>query len=167
MKKTSRKAADRRGKESRPGWDEYFMGFAQLASRRSTCLRRKVGAVVARDRRVLATGYNGAPSGLSHCGEVGCLRVKLQVPSGERHELCRGLHAEQNAIIQAANYGISIRGGILYTTLFPCSICTKMLINAGIENLVYQEGYPDPLAQELLRGSKIKVKKFQKASGKK
>ena len=167
LKKTSQKAAKVRGEISRPGWDEYFIGFALLASRRSTCLRRKVGAVVARDRRVLATGYNGAPSGLAHCGEVGCLRAKLRVPSGERHELCRGLHAEQNAIIQAANYGISIRGGTVYTTNFPCSICTKMLINAGIEKIIYQDGYPDPLARELLRGSKIKVKKFQKASGKK
>ncbi len=123
--------------------------------------------MVARDRRVLTTGYNGAPSDLPHCEAVGCRREQLRVPSGERHELCRGLHAEQNAIIQAANYGISIRGGTLYTTCFPCSICTKMLINAGIESLVYLDGYPDPLARELIRGSKIKVKKFKKASGKK
>lgn len=148
----------------RPGWDEYFMGFARLASRRSTCLRRQVGAVVVKDRRVLASGYNGAPSRLPHCEETGCLRKRLKVPSGERHELCRGLHAEQNAIIQAATHGVSIQKGIIYTTNFPCSICTKMLINAGIEAIMYLDGYPDPLAQELLRTAKIKVKKV--AAGK-
>lgn len=144
---------------TRPDWEAYFMGFACLAAERSSCLRRQVGAVVVKDRRVLATGYNGAPSGLPHCEETGCLRKTLKVPSGERHELCRGLHAEQNAIIQAATYGVSIQGGTIYTTNFPCSICTKMLINAGIKAIMYLDGYPDDLAEELLQSARIKVKK--------
>ena len=150
---------------NRPNLDQYFMEIATVVAKRSTCLRNQVGALFVKNKRILSTGYNGAPSGLEHCDVVGCAREG--VASGTRHELCRAVHAEQNAIIQAANYGISIRSGTLYTTNFPCSICTKMLINAGIENIIYQDGYPDPLARELVRGSKIKVKKFQKASRKK
>jgi dCMP deaminase len=134
----------------RPDWDSYFMDMAKLASRRSSCLRRAVGAVLVRERRLLATGYNGVPSGVSHCEVTGCLRDELNVPSGERHELCRGLHAEQNAIIQAALHGVSTRGAILYCTNLPCIICAKMLINSGVRRVVYLDGYCDPLTEEML-----------------
>ncbi|MBN1591897.1 MAG: cytidine/deoxycytidylate deaminase family protein [Candidatus Coatesbacteria bacterium] len=127
------------------------MRMARLMAERSTCLRRKVGAVIVRDKRILATGYNGAPSGFRHCDEVGCLRAKLNVPSGKMHELCRGLHAEQNAIIQAAMFGVTIKGATLYCTNVPCVICAKMLINAGVsKRIFYQDGYPDELALEML-----------------
>ncbi|RLE12258.1 cytidine deaminase, partial [Candidatus Aerophobetes bacterium] len=121
--------------EKRPSWDEYFMQITQLVAKRSTCLRRKVGAIQVRDKRILCTGYNGPPRGLAHCSEVGCLRDKLGIPSGERQEICRGLHAEQNAIIQAALYGISIKDSILYCTHQPCITCSKMIINAGIKKI--------------------------------
>ena len=144
--------------DKRPSWDEYFMGMAKLTSQRSTCLRRKVGAVIVKDKHIVATGYNGAPSGLSHCAELGgCLREQLKVPSGQRHELCRALHAEQNAIIQAATLGQSIEGASIYITHQPCSICSKMIINAGIERIVVDEGYPDELATKLLAEAGIKV----------
>ncbi len=143
----------------RPSWDEYFLEMAQLVAKRSTCLRRSVGAVLVRDKRILATGYNGAPSGLEHCFEVGCLRLKLKVPSGERHELCRALHAEQNALIQASLHGISVKGATLYATTQPCVICAKMLINAGIKEIVITEGYPHKMAMDFLRQAKIKVRK--------
>ena len=133
----------------RPSWDEYFMEMAELARQRSTCLRRHVGAVIVKDNRVIATGYNGVPKGIRHCEETGCLRQQLNVPSGKMHELCRGLHAEQNAIIQAACMGSSIEGGTLYCTTQPCVICTKMIINAGIKRVVIKESYPDALAQEM------------------
>lgn len=147
-------------KNKRPEWKEYFIGIARLVSKRSTCIRRKVGAVIVRDKRILATGYNGAPTGLSHCEKTGCLREKMQVPSGQRHELCRGLHAEQNAIIQAAYHGISIRGSTLFCTTLPCSICLKMLINSGIREIIYEEGYPDDLTRALLEESDIKITKY-------
>ncbi|HOA42663.1 MAG TPA: cytidine/deoxycytidylate deaminase family protein, partial [Bacillota bacterium] len=135
---------------NRPDWDEYFMQMAEVAEQRSTCTRRKVGAVIVKDKRIMATGYNGVPTGIQHCEKRGCLREQLQVPSGQRHELCRGLHAEQNAIIQAAYLGQSIDGGTLYCTTQPCVICAKMLINAGIKRIVIKEGYPDELAREML-----------------
>ena len=135
---------------SRPTWEEYFMEITRLVSKRATCLRRQVGAVLVMDKRLLATGYNGAPSGLAHCLEVGCLREEKQIPSGERHELCRGLHAEQNVIIQAAFHGIPIQGSTLYCTNLPCAICTKMLINAGIKEIIYEGGYGDTLSREML-----------------
>ena len=144
----------------RPEWKEYFIGIARLVSQRSTCTRRKVGAVVVRDKRVLSTGYNGAPTGLSHCAETGCIREKMGVPSGQRHELCRGLHAEQNAIIQAAYHGISIKDSILFCTTLPCSICFKMIINAGIKEVVYEVGYPDDLTEAFLKESDIKMTKY-------
>ncbi|MEM4161230.1 MAG: cytidine/deoxycytidylate deaminase family protein [Thermoplasmata archaeon] len=149
--------------KERPGYDEYFMKIAGIVAERSTCLRRAVGAVIVKEGRILATGYNGAPKGLKHCSEVGCLREKLQVPSGERHELCRGVHAEQNAVIQAAVFGVSIRDGTVYTTHFPCSVCVKILINAEIKEIVYKEGYPDELAKKLLEESRIKVREFHEA----
>lgn len=147
-------------RQKRPSWDEYFLEMAQLISKRSTCLRRHVGAVAVRDKRILATGYNGAPSGLKHCIEVGCLRKKLNIPSGQRHELCRALHAEQNALIQASLYGISVKGSTLYATNQPCVICAKMLINAGIKEIVIDSGYPDKLALDFLKEAKIKVRKI-------
>lgn len=144
----------------RPDWDTYFFKIADVVKERSTCLRRQVGAVIVKDNRVLATGYNGVPTGITHCSEVGCLRLKLNVPSGERHELCRGLHAEQNAIIQAAKYGININGSKIYTNTKPCSICTKMIINAGIKEIVYIDFYNDTLADELLAETDIIVRQF-------
>jgi len=143
--------------ESRPSWNEYFMNIAHLVSERSTCMRRKVGAVMVKNRAILTTGYNGAPSGIRHCSETGCLRHQLNVPSGEKHELCRGLHAEQNAIIQAAVHGISITGATLYCTNHPCSICAKMLINAGIQIIYYQDGYQDDLSKTLFDSSDIQI----------
>ena len=144
----------------RPSWDEYFMDIVGLVSKRSTCLRRKVGAVLVRDKRILATGYNGPPAGITHCGEVGCLRNKLDIPSGERHELCRGLHAEQNAIIQAALHGVTTKNATIYCTNHPCIICSKMIINSGINKIVYREGYSDKLAKEMLEEAGIEAKKI-------
>ena len=144
--------------DKRPNWDEYFMEVAKLTAPRSTCLRRQVGAVIVKDRHIIATGYNGAPRGLSHCDERGgCLRQELGVPSGQRHELCRALHAEQNAIIQAATLGQSIEGGTIYITHQPCAICSKMIINSGINRIVVNEGYPDDLALEFLDEAGLKV----------
>ncbi len=137
------------------------MKIAGQVSERSTCLRRRCGAVLVRDKRILATGYNGAPSGLAHCGEVGCLREKYGVQAGERHELCRGLHAEQNAIIQAALHGVAIRDATIYTTHQPCSLCAKMLINAGVTDIVYQEGYPDELALQMLEEAGVALVCFE------
>jgi len=136
------------------------MSIAELVSSRSTCVRRKVGAVLVKDKRIIATGYNGPPTGLKHPEEVGCLREKLGVPSGQRHELCRGLHAEQNAIIQAALHGVSTKGSVLYCTHCPCSLCVKMLINAGIKKVVYREGYPDWLAKELAEEAGLPLIEF-------
>lgn len=143
--------------DERPSWDDYFMDIAALVARRSTCLRRNVGAVLVRDRRILATGYNGAPSGMSHCSEAGCLRDRLQIPSGERHELCRGLHAEQNSVIQAALHGVSIKGSHLYCTNHPCIICAKMIINAGIVKITFRQGYLDIMAKDILSEAGIEV----------
>ena len=148
--------------DTRISWDEYFMQMAELTSQRSTCLRRHVGAVIVQNKHVIATGYNGAPRGLKHCAEIGgCLREELNVPSGERHELCRALHAEQNAIIQAAKLGVSIDGATLYCTHQPCSVCARMIINAGIKRVVYQEGYPDDFTLELFAEAGIQLERFQ------
>ena len=145
--------------DNRPTWDEYFMDFAMLTAKRSTCLRRQVGAVIVQDKHIIATGYNGAPRGIAHCGERegGCLRKELGVPSGEKHELCRALHAEQNAIIQAATLGQSVEGGTIYITHQPCAICAKMIINAGIQRIVVREGYPDELAVEILKEAGLRI----------
>ena len=142
---------------SRPTWDEYFMDIAHLVKTRSTCCRRQVGAVVVKDKRILSTGYNGAPIGCHHCLDKGCLRAKLGIPSGERHELCRAVHAEQNAIAQAAQHGISVEGGSIYVTHQPCSMCAKVLINAGIKRIIYQGEYPDTLSLELLSEAGIEL----------
>lgn len=144
----------------RPTWDEYFMDIANLVKTRSTCTRRQVGAVVVKDKRILATGYNGSPTACSHCTDIGCLRTKLQVPSGERHELCRALHAEQNAIAQAAQHGISMQNATIYVTTQPCSLCAKLLINAGITHIIYDGDYPDSLSMELLKEAGIKLTQF-------
>ena len=150
---------------NRPGWQEYFLQVAELVASRSTCLRRKVGAALVKDKRILATGYNGAPTGLAHCDAAGCLREKLGVPSGEKHELCRGLHAEQNVLLQAAMYGISVKESIIYITNFPCSICAKMIINAGIKEIIYRDSYPDKMAREFLKQANIKLKKAVESRG--
>ncbi len=141
----------------RPSWDSYFIEIATVASKRSTCLRRKVGAVLVRDKKILATGYNGAPSGLSHCLDVGCLREQNNVPSGERHELCRGVHAEQNLITQAALHGVSTKGADVYCTHYPCSLCAKMLINIKVNRIVVLNDYPDEMAAELFEEAGIEV----------
>jgi dCMP deaminase len=147
----------------RPSWEEYFMEITELVATRATCLRRKVGAILVKDRRILATGYNGPPQGVPHCDELGgCLREKLGVPSGERQELSRAVHAEQNAIIQAAKMGTNIDGSTLYVTNFPCFICAKMLINAGVIKIVYKEGYPDEFSKDILKEAGLEVKKFGK-----
>jgi dCMP deaminase len=145
-------------KNPRPSWDEYFLGIAELVSSRSTCLRRKVGAVIVKDKRILSTGYNGAPSKIDHCAKTGCLREKLKIPSGERHELCRGLHGEQNAFLQAALHGTSLKDSVLYSTTQPCIICAKMIINAGIKEVVIRGDYPDAMAKEFLKKAKVKVR---------
>lgn len=147
--------------DKRPSWDEYFMQMAELVRSRSSCLRRGVGAVIVKDNRVIASGYNGAPKGIAHCEETGCLRQQMNVPSGQRHELCRGLHAEQNAIIQAACLGVPIEGATLYCTTQPCVICTKMLINAGIKRVVISESYPDELAEKMIKEAGIQVDIFK------
>lgn len=145
----------------RPSLDEYFMKMAHLAASRSTCLRRQVGAVITKDKRILSTGYNGAPKGLPHCEEVGCIRADKNIPTGERHELCRGVHAEQNAIIQAAVFGTSIRDGKIYSTNHPCVVCAKLLINANIKEIIYDDDYIDKLAKEVLSQSNVKVRRFK------
>ena len=145
----------------RPSNDEYFMEMAQLVSSRSTCMRRKVGAVIVKEKRVLSTGYNGSPKGTKHCEDLGCIRVKMNVPSGTRHELCRGVHAEQNAVTQAAYFGVSVDGATIYTTTYPCSMCAKILINAGIREIVYSEGYADDLSKDLLGEAGIKIREYK------
>lgn len=147
----------------RPSWDEYFMEMAELTAKRSTCIRRNVGAVIVKDNRAIATGYNGAPKEIKHCeARGGCLREQLGVPSGQRHELCMALHAEQNAIIQAASMGHSIDGGTIYITHQPCVICAKMIINAGIKRIVVREGYPDDLSLSILDEANLKVENLKK-----
>lgn len=136
------------------------MEIAHVVAKRSTCLRRQVGAVIVKDKRIMTTGYNGAPTGIAHCEEVGCLRDELNIPSGQRHELCRGIHAEQNAIIQAAIWGVGIKGATLYCTTQPCALCAKMLINAGITRIVYEGNYPDTLAMRLLEEAGVEVIPF-------
>ncbi len=150
---------------SRPSWDEYFMAITDQVAQRATCTRRHIGAVLVKDKRILATGYNGVPSGLAHCDEVGCLRERLGIPSGTQHELCRGIHAEQNAVIQAARHGIAIEGATVYCTHQPCVLCAKILINAGIVDIVYREAYPDELATEMLAEAGINPRRFIPGEG--
>lgn len=147
--------------DQRPSWEDYFMELADIAAKRSTCLRRQMGAVLVRDRRVLSTGYNGPPRGMVHCDEIGCLREQMKIPSGERPELCRAVHAEQNAVIQAALGGVSPQGAEIYVTHHPCVICAKILINAGITKITYREGYPDNLSAEMLTEAGIELVKVE------
>ncbi len=150
----------------RPDWQTYFMEIAELVATRSTCLRRKVGALIVKDNRILTTGYNGTPTGIRHCLDRGCLRDELGIPSGQRHELCRGMHAEQNAIVQAAYHGVCIESGEIYCTNQPCIICAKMIINAGIKKIIIGNSYPDELASEMLdeAGLKVVIMKRQECS---
>lgn len=143
--------------KERPTWDEYFMQMAQVVAGRSTCLRRQVGAVIVKDKQILSTGYNGSPSGLTHCVQAGCLRQKLGIPSGERTEICRAVHAEQNALVQAAKHGVAISGADIYTTLQPCVLCTKLIINAGIKRVFYANTYPDKLALEMATEANLEL----------
>lgn len=145
----------------RPDWDDYFLKITLDVSERATCVKRQVGSIIVKDHRILSSGYNGSPKGFKHCTEETCIRKQMNVPSGQRHELCRGLHAEQNAIIQAAWHGVKIEGGTLYCTYQPCVICVKMMINAGIVKLVYTGGYPDELAQEMLKESDLEVVHYE------
>lgn len=145
----------------RPGWDEYFLQLARLVASRSTCLRRQVGAVLVKKERIIATGYNGAPRGIRHCLELGCLRESMGIPSGHRYELCRGVHAEQNAIINAAYYGVATEGAVLYCTHQPCNICARMIVNAGIVKVVYEEEFYDELAQKFFKEAKIELKNLK------
>lgn len=147
----------------RPDWDTYFLKITQFVATRSTCLRRQVGAVIVKDRRILATGYNGAPNGVRHCFQLpdGCLRESRNIPSGQRQELCRGLHAEQNAILQAAAFGVSLKDSELYCTHQPCVTCAKMLINAGVKRVVFLGSYPDELSLELLEEGKVALERIE------
>ncbi|MBW1745496.1 MAG: cytidine/deoxycytidylate deaminase family protein [Deltaproteobacteria bacterium] len=149
---------------TRPSWETYFMDIAHLVAKRSTCRRRAVGALLVKDKRILSTGYNGAPSGLKHCLDIGCLREKLNIASGERHELCRGIHAEQNAIIQAALHGVSIKDATLFCTNQPCLICAKMLINAGITKIYYHSGYPDAMSIGMFKEANVELIKYRENS---
>ena len=138
------------------------MDIARLVATRSTCLRRQVGATLVKNRHILTTGYNGPPRGIKHCAdrEDGCLRNQLGIPSGERQEISRAVHAEQNAVVQAAIHGISIEGSSLYCTVHPCVVCTKMLINAGVVEFIYLEGYPDELSAILLKEAEVRVRQY-------
>jgi len=145
----------------RPDWDEYFIEMLEVVKKRSTCLRRQVAAIIVKDKRIIATGYNGAPTGIAHCLEVGCLREERGIPSGQQHELCRGIHAEQNAIIQAAVHGVSVKNSTIYITHSPCVLCGKMIINAGIKRIVYQGSYPDELSMSLLKEAGIELEHWK------
>ena len=139
-------------------WPHYFMNITYLVAERATCSRRKVGAIAVKNKRILATGYNGAPRNMEDCFAIGCLRDQLQIPSGERHVLCRGLHAEQNVLVQAAIHGISLEGAEIYCTHQPCLICTKLLINCGITAVYYAQPYPDPMAEAMFREAGVTLK---------
>ncbi len=141
----------------RPDWDEYFLQLADLVATRSTCLRRQVGAVLVKNERIISTGYNGAPRGLEHCLDIGCLREEQGIPSGHRYELCRGVHAEQNALINAAYYGISTSEAVIYCTNQPCIICARMIINAGIIRIVHRGNFDDDLAIKFLKEAGIEL----------
>lgn len=145
----------------RASWLEYFSFITIAVSSRSTCLRRKVGAVAVRDKRILATGYNGAPRGVEHCLDTGCLRNELKIESGQRHEICRAIHAEQNVIIQAAMHGVSLDESDIFCTHQPCIICSKMLINAGVKRIYCLEEYPDQMSSTMLKQADVKLIKLE------
>lgn len=145
-------------------WDKRFMDLAHSIAEWSSCYQknRKIGAIIVKNKRILTTGYNGAPSGVKNCMErKSCMRQEQNIPSGTRHELCYAIHAEQNAIIQAAKLGISIDKATLYCTHQPCVICAKMIVNAGIERIVYKEGYPDAFALDIIRESGVRLERYQ------
>jgi len=144
---------------NRPTWDEYFMNIAKLASTRATCIRRSVGALIVRENNILSTGYNGVPSGIEHCTSKTCIRNVRRIPSGQQLDICMGLHAEQNAIIQAAKHGISIRGAKIYVTTFPCLTCTKMIINSGMIEVIYNADYDDSESKRMLNEANINVRR--------
>jgi dCMP deaminase len=147
-------------KNSRPDWDSYWMGLVEQIGKRSTCTRRNIGAVVVKDNYVVSTGFNGAPRNLPHCSEIGCLRDELKIPSGTRHEICRGVHAEQNAIIRGDP--LRMEGATMYVNAKPCKICAKMIVNSGIKKVVYIEFYPDNEGVEILKEAGIQLKVFGK-----
>ncbi len=146
--------------QNRPDLDTYFIEMAELVSSRSTCIRRKIGAIIVKDKQVLSTGYNGSPRGLPHCSDVGCLRDELGIASGTRHEICRAVHAEQNAIVQCARHGAPTKTSTLYVNINPCKICAKLIINAGISRVVYKGEYPDSEGIELLEEAGVKIDRF-------
>lgn len=150
--------------KKRPNIDEYFLKFAMLAAERSTCLRHNVGAVIVKDKHILTTGYNGAPAGTKDCTELGCLRNELKIPSGTQQEVCRATHGEQNAIIQAAYHGVSVKDATLYCTHSPCIICAKMIVNAGIKRVVTYSDYNDDTFVSLFKEAGIKFEKHDKPS---
>ncbi len=150
--------------EKRPDWDDYFLKVAMLVAERSTCRRHHMGAVLVRNKRILSTGYNGAASGMKDCLELGCLRDELKIPSGTRHEICRAIHAEQNAIIQAGLHGTKIEGATIYCTHFPCMICAKMIVNSKIRKIIVYAEYPDKMSLGFLKKAKIIIKKIKKPS---
>ena len=141
----------------RISWHKYFMEIAFIVSKRSTCVRRKVGAIATKGNHIISMGYNGAPTGFAHCLDIGCLRENLGVPSGQRHELCRAVHAEQNMIIQAATSGVSLLDSIVYCTTYPCVICMKMLINSKVKSIYFAEGYPDEMSVKMADESNINI----------
>ncbi|MBS5788368.1 MAG: cytidine/deoxycytidylate deaminase family protein [Clostridioides difficile] len=145
----------------RPSWDEYFMEIAEVVKTRSTCIRRQVGAVIVKEKQILTTGYNGAPKGIGHCDTRGCPKAQMNIPSGQGHELCIALHAEQNAIVQASYHGISIKDSVMYVTTKPCILCAKMCINAGIRKIIYRGDYPDDLSTELLEEAGVELIQFK------
>jgi dCMP deaminase len=151
-----------KGVTVRPTWDQYFMQIANIIATRSTCLRRSVGAVLVKNKRIMATGYNGTLTKLTHCEKIGCLREKNKIPSGQRQELCRGMHAEANAFLFASTYGIDMHNATLYSTNQPCVSCAKMIIQAGIKRVVFEGAYPDQLALKLFKEAKVKLEKYPK-----
>jgi len=142
----------------RPPIKDHYMSMAHLVSERATCVRRKVGAVIVKDNRVVSTGYNGVPKGMKHCTEDKCIRTAMNIPSGERHELCWGIHAELNAVVFANRY--DLEGADIYITTFPCSFCTKVIVNSGIKNIFYSGDYNDSLSLSLLQKSNVNIKKI-------
>ncbi len=146
--------------EKRISWDEYFISITKEVAKRSSCLRRHVGAVLVKNKHILSTGYNGSVRNMPHCFEVGCIREKMQIPSGTRHELCRGLHAEQNALLFATSLGIDTEGATLYSLTHPCILCAKMIVQAGIKRVVYINDYPDSFAELIFKESGVETVKF-------
>lgn len=145
--------------DSRINVDKYFMEIAETVAKRSTCLRHNVGAVMVKEKQILSTGYNGAPSGMAHCLDIGCIRDKLKIESGKNHEICRAVHAEQNAVIQAALHGVNTEEATLYCTHAPCSLCAKILINAKVRRVVYKGEYPDDYAKKYFDEAGVKVER--------